>query len=354
VIRDAETARRAIELARQANKLDFRTDVFDEYTPEARRSVFFAHATARQLSSEAVEGVHLLLGIARENIELLNRFLSPSLSESTLQNEITNGVSTSGAALQRVADIPDIPFSGEGKRVFSLAAEEATRMSQQRVGIEHLLLGLLREQNSVAARMLQERGADVDRIREQLLTHPHQAPPKEERMRREIEKIHKIMADAPRLGPDRSREEVFGRYTVRADRLIFFARHFATCVGSPVVESEHILIAIVREGRDHFELFFPFADSKDTVYKKLEEHLTPSGTIDLSVKIVATKELPLLSARCKRVLSFADEEATILRSEHIAPEHLLLGMLREKDSYAAVLLREYGAELERIRKGLAA
>ncbi|MBZ5667712.1 MAG: Clp protease N-terminal domain-containing protein, partial [Acidobacteriia bacterium] len=40
--------------------------------------------------------------------------------------------------------------------------------------------------------------------------------------------------------------------------------------------------------------------------------------------------------------------------EHIAPEHLLLGMLREKDSYAAILLREYGAELERIRKGLAA
>ncbi len=42
------------------------------------------------------------------------------------------------------------------------------------------------------------------------------------------------------------------------------------------------------------------------------------------------------------------------KHEHIAPEHLLLGMLREKDSDAAVLLCEYGAELERIRKGLAA
>lgn len=166
--------------------------MFDEYTPEARRSVFFARSTARRLSSEAVEGVHLLLGIARENIELLNRFLSPSISESTLQDEVTNGVSTSGADL-----LADIPFSGESKRVFSLAAEEATRMSQQRVGIEHLLLGLLREENSVAARLLRERGADVARIRQELLTHPHQPPPKEERMRREIEKIHKIMADAP-------------------------------------------------------------------------------------------------------------------------------------------------------------
>jgi len=323
----------------------------DNFTAEARRSVFFAHATARQLGSETIEGVHLLLGLARENTELVNRFLSSSVTESTFQSGITNRASTSGIAPE---ELVNIPFSSESKRVFSLAAEEAIRMSPQRVGIEHLLLGLLREENSVADRMLRERGADVARIREELLTHPHQPPPKEERMHREIEKLHKIMADAPRLGPDRSREEIFGRYTVRADRLIFFARHFASCVGSPVVKSEHILIAVVREGRDHFELFFPFADSKDTIYKKLEEHFIPGGTIDLSGKIVATKELPPLSEQCKRVLSFADEEATMLRSEHIAPEHLLLGMLREKDSYAAVLLREYGAELERIRRELAA
>src|SRR5713226_6395442 len=323
----------------------------DNFTPEARRSVFFAHATARQLGSETIEGVHLLLGLARENTELVNRFLSSSVTESTFQSGITNRASTSGIAPE---ELVNIPFSSESKRVFSLAAEEAIRMSLQRVGIEHLLLGLLREENSVAARMLRERGADVARIREELLTHPHQPPPKEERMRREIEKLHKIMADAPRLGPDRSREEIFGRYTVRADLLIFVARHFANRLGSPVVESEHILLSVVREGTDHFKLFFPLADSKETVYKKLEEHFTPGGTIDLSGKIVATKELPSLSEQCKRVLSFADEEATMLRSEHIAPEHLLLGMLRDKDSYAAVLLREYGAELERIRRELAA
>lgn len=331
--------------------MDFKTDIFDEYTPEARRSVFLARATARQLRSVAVESVHLLLGIAREDIALLNRFLSSSVSESTLQNEITNGASSPNAALQPTADVS---FSNESKQVFSLAAEEATRMSQQRVGIEHLLLGLLREENSVAAGMLRERGADVARIREELLTHPHQPPPKEERMRHQTDKLHKIMADAPKLGPDRRREEIFGRYTVRADRLIFFARHFASYLGSPMVESEHILLSIVREGKDHFKLFFPFADSKDTVYKKLEEHFTPGGTIDLSGKIVATEELPPFSEQCKRVLSFADEEATLLRSEDIAPEHLLLGMLREKDSYAAVFLREYGAKPERIRKGLAA
>ena len=109
----------------------------------------------------------------------------------------------------------------------------------------------------------------------------------------------------------------------------------------------------MREGRDHFKLFFPLADSKDTVCKKVEGHLTGGSAIGLSEKIVSTEELPPFSEQCKRILSYADEEATMLGSEHIAPEHFLLGILRE-DSYAAVVLREFGAELERIRKGLAA
>jgi hypothetical protein len=108
-------------------------------------------------------------------------------------------------------------------------------------------------------------------------------------MRREIEKPHKTIADAPKLGPDRSREEIVGRYTVRAARRICFARHFASYFGSPVVECVHILLSVVREGRDHCKLFFPFADSKDTAYKKLEEHFTPGGTIELSGKIVVTE-----------------------------------------------------------------
>ena len=333
--------------------MDVRSEIFDDYSPEARRSVYFAHVAARQLGAEAVDGPHLLLGIARENIEMLNRFLSPSVSESTFQDEIIKGPPEAGAPLQRIADILEIPFSSAIERVFLLAAEEATRMSQKNVGIEHLLLGLLREEKSVAARMLRERGADVARIREGLLTQPHRPAPKEDRIRREVERVRKIIENVPKGGPSSGREGISGRYTVRADRLIFFAKHYAHSVGSPVVESAHILRAVVREGQDHFELFFPFADSKDTVCKKLEEHLIGGGAIGPRGTIVSNDELPPFSEECKRVLSYADEEATILQSEHIAPEHLLLGMLREEGSYAAAVLREYGAEHERIRKALA-
>jgi ATP-dependent Clp protease ATP-binding subunit ClpA len=330
--------------------MDFNADVFDQYTPEARRSVFYARARARQLGSPAVETVHLLLGIARENVALLNRFLNAPVSENTLQCDITNGMSGPGA---NPPQVNDVPFSKESSRVFLLAAEEATRMSQETVGIEHLLLGMLHEESSIGALVLRERGADILRVRSELAIRPHSAPETQERVYRQVEKLRKIIADSPELGPDRRREEIFQRYTVRADRLIFFARHFASYFGSPVVESEHILLSIVRERRDHFELFFPLAHSKDTVYKDLEQHFTPGSTIDLNGKIVPTEQLPPFSERCRRVLSDADEEAAMLGSEQVAPAHLWLGMLRDKDSYAAAVLREYGAEPERIRKGLA-
>ena len=330
--------------------MDLKADIFDQYTPEARRSVFFAHATARQLGGDTVESVHLLLGIAREDIGFLNRFLNPPVSESTFQSDITNGVSRSGTAPQQISDLP---FSTESRRVFVLAAEEATWMSLESVGIEHLLLGLLREENSIGARVLRGHGADIVRVRSELVIKPHSPLTTQERVRRQVDKLRKIIADSPELGPDRSREKIFQRYTVRADRLIFFARHFASYFGSPVVESEHILLSIVREGKDHFDLFFPLAHSKDAVYSNLEEHFAPGGTIDLSGQIVPTEKLPPLSEQCQRVLSYADEEAAMLGSEQVAPEHLLLGMLRDEDSYAAAVLREYGAEHGPIRKGLA-
>jgi len=202
--------------------------------------------------------------------------------------------------------------------------------------------------------MLRERGADVERVRDELAIKPYSPPTTQQRTHREIEKLDKILADAPKRTPARSREDVFGRYTVTADRLIFFAKHHAGSVGAPVVETEHLLFSVVREGSEHFKLFFPFADSKDTVCKQMEEHLTARSAFGLSERIVSTEELPPVSEEFKRVLGYADEEATMLGSKHIAPEHLLLGMLREKDSYAATVLRDYGAELEHVRRELAA
>jgi ATP-dependent Clp protease ATP-binding subunit ClpA len=324
--------------------------MFEEYTPEAKRSMLFARGAAFQLGSETIEGVHLLLGLARENIELVNRFLSSSVTESTFQSEITNSASTSSADLEQLFNVP---FSSESKRIFSFAAEEATRMSQERVGIEHLFLGLLREENCLAARMLRERGADVVRVRNELAVKPHLPPATQERVLREIEKMRKILADAPVRTPARSRDDVFGRYKGKARLVVFGATHEASRLGSPAVKTEHLLLCVLKTSTVRFRLFLPLADSRESVCKHIEDHVGEGKAVAPSQQTLAPEKLPL-SDEYQRVLNYAKEEATLLGSEHTTPEHLLLGMLREEGSYAATVLREYGAELERIRRELAA
>jgi hypothetical protein len=284
---------------------DLKTDDFNSYSPEARRSVFFAYAVARQAGSETIEGVHLLLGLMRENMALLNRFLSPPVTDRAFQSEIAGTAPTLPAAHENPGELR---FTPEGKRILSFATEEADRMGSRQVGIEHLFLALLRDENSAAASLLYKRGADIARIRKELADRPHAAPTQEERMFREVENMRKILAEAQeesrRYGLElRSRSDIFGRYSVKAHRLIFFARHYAVGMDSPLVEAEHLFLAVVREQRAHFKLFFPFADSNDAVCKQVVKHLTGESNLGLNEKCLSTEELPPLSEHASKCSS---------------------------------------------------
>jgi len=74
--------------------------------------------------------------------------------------------------------------------------------------------------------------------------------------------------------------------------MIFLAKHHAGSVGSPVIDAEHLLFSLVREEKDHFKLFFPLADSKDTVWKELEKHLTAGNAFGFMGRILPMEELP--------------------------------------------------------------
>ena len=322
--------------------------MFEEYTPEARRAVFFAHGTAVQLGSKTIDGMHLLLGLAREDIALVNRFLTSSVSQGTFASEaMTNAPKLTGALEQ----FADVPFGKESKQIFSFAAEEAERMSQHSVGIEHLLLGLLREEKSHAARMLRERGADVGRTREELLAHPYQPPAREQRTLRELENLNKTLADLPKRTSVPRKDDIFLRYKGNARLAVFGATYEAARLGSPAVKPEHLLLCLLKTNFVSFRSFVPLAGSTGSVCKHIEEQIADRNNVTPSNEALA--RLPS-SDEYQRVLNYAQEEATLLRSEYIAPEHLLLGVLREKESYAAGVMCEYGADLERIRRELAA
>ncbi|MCI0409750.1 MAG: ATP-dependent Clp protease ATP-binding subunit [Acidobacteria bacterium] len=140
--------------------------MFERYTERARRVIFFARYEASQLGSSAIETEHVLLGLIREGKGLTSRIFSKShLSMESIRKEIE------GRALFRdkVSTSVDIPLSLESKRVLSFASEEAERMLHNYIGTEHILLGLLREEKSVAAGILTEKGMRLSAVREDIV-----------------------------------------------------------------------------------------------------------------------------------------------------------------------------------------
>jgi len=136
---------------------------------------------------------------------------------------------------------------------------------------------------------------------------------------------------------------VFDRYTEKARRVIFFARYEASAFGTRYIATEHVLLGLLREdGQLKRELAVKGA-SYDTIRARVEAQAAQGEKISTSV------DLPL-NQECQRALSYAAEESERLTHKVIAPGHLVLGLLREKGSLAAALLRESGIDLALYRE----
>lgn len=138
--------------------------MFERYTEGARRVIFFARYEASQYGSPYIETEHLLLGLLRQDRALTNRFLREHSSAESVRRQIEDKT----LIREKVSTSVDLPLSNESKRVLGYAAEEAERLGHRHIGIEHLLLGLLREERGFAAELLRERGLRLSTVREEL------------------------------------------------------------------------------------------------------------------------------------------------------------------------------------------
>jgi uncharacterized protein (TIGR03435 family) len=140
--------------------------MFERFTEQARRALFFARYEASELGSTSIDTEHLLLGLMRESTGLTSRlFADAGIALEDIRDDV----------LRRIPEQPkiptsvEIPFSGAAKRALKHAAQEADRLSHDYIGTEHLLLGLLREQDSVAADALTSRDLGFDRVRKRIV-----------------------------------------------------------------------------------------------------------------------------------------------------------------------------------------
>ena len=138
--------------------------MFERYTEKARRTILFARCEASRYGSPCIETQHILLGLLREDRALMKGFLG----ETDFESEIRTGIERRIAAHERIPTSVEMPLTSECSQILNFAAEEADRLGHGSVGTEHLLLGMLLMEGSLAAEILQARGLKLAQIRQQL------------------------------------------------------------------------------------------------------------------------------------------------------------------------------------------
>lgn len=137
---------------------------------------------------------------------------------------------------------------------------------------------------------------------------------------------------------------MFERYTERARRVLFFARYDASQLGSVQIDTEHLLLGLVREGRGlTFRLFDEFGVVVEKLRAEAEAHAV------FVQKLPTSHEIPF-SSEAKRALQYAAEEADRLEHAYIGTEHLLLGLLRDETVTAGAILTAHGLTLNGVRE----
>src|SRR5262249_19597785 len=142
--------------------------MFERYSERARRVLFFARYEASQCGSVTIEPEHLLLGVLREDRNAVSRFLGPGAPADDIRNEIESRLTVK----EKVSTSIDLPLTPACKRILAYAAEEMERLRQNQIGVEHLLLGILREQGTIASQVLDARGLKLNTAREELARNP--------------------------------------------------------------------------------------------------------------------------------------------------------------------------------------
>src|SRR5438105_3078104 len=138
--------------------------MWQRFTERARRVVFFAQEEAGRLGENYVSTEHLLLGLVRENDSVAARILDRmGVSLGRIRSEIERQVTRGDGRLGQ-----DMQLTPRAKRVIDFAYDEARQLSNNYIGTEHLLLGLIREGEGLAGRLLAKLGVDLERAREEI------------------------------------------------------------------------------------------------------------------------------------------------------------------------------------------
>ena len=139
--------------------------MFERFTDRARRSVVYAQDEARELNHNYIGTEHLLLGLMREPESVAGRALQElNIGQDAAREEVIQIIGRG-----KGAESGHIPFTPRAKKVLELSLREALQLGHNYIGTEHILLGLIREGEGVAAQVLVKLGGNLGVVREKVI-----------------------------------------------------------------------------------------------------------------------------------------------------------------------------------------
>jgi ATP-dependent Clp protease ATP-binding subunit ClpC len=187
--------------------------MWQRFTERARRVVFFAQEEAGRLGENYVSTEHLLLGLVRENDSVAARILDRmGVSLGRIRSEIERQVTRGDGRLGQ-----DMQLTPRAKRVIDLAYDEARQLSNNYIGTEHLLLGLIREGEGLAGRVLAKLGVDLERTRREVMAlqdnDSGMQSPQRQSGRSKTPTLDEFGRDLTELARNEKLDPVVGRHT---------------------------------------------------------------------------------------------------------------------------------------------
>ena len=316
--------------------------MFENFTEEAINVIMLAQEEARKLGHNFVGTEFILLGLIRERTGYASNALKSfkvNLEDSRYQ---VNKIIGRGSGFVE----NEIPFTPRAKRLLNLSLKEARQLGHNNIGTEHLLLGLIKEGEGVAARVLENLGVDLLDLKKDVMSDFGKEEIKT------LDSAEQIKQSDPTVNckdeinkfnhSDKEVDFTFHRFTERAINAIMLAQEESRRLGHNFVGTEQMLLGLI--GIDN--------GVAAKVLKSLGVNLK-----DLRIEVekiigrgsgFVENEIPF-TPRAKRVLELSLEEAHQLGHNYIGTEHLLLAIESEVESIALHVLENYGVDVQKIR-----
>jgi ATP-dependent Clp protease ATP-binding subunit ClpA len=297
--------------------------MWQRFTNAARKVVFYAQEEAQKHGEGYVSTEHLLLGLLREPCKGTELLGAVGAAPDAVRAEVLKILPRSGSVVRT-----GMTLTPRAKRVIDLAYDEARNHGHNYIGTEHLLAGLVREGQGLAAKVLQKFGVELEQL--------WQA----------ADGIEAGDSKTPKKGTggakraSTARRSVWAQFTEQNRKAVFYAQEEAQRFGSEFVGTEHLLLGLLRMNCGATE-----------VLKSL-------GCEPAAIRSAAVAQLPqgqakppyekVLSPRAKRSIELARAEAASHRVDYVGTEHLLAGLVREGEGVAAHLLARSGVTADRL------